>query len=228
MIGSVHTSDYSGYVPLIRGGGEQPACDCGQPGCQCAASAGQQKPADPSQIGGAGNEKSTETEKPVVGALSTSAKVQLNEAELAMVRELKQRDRKVRQHEMAHMAASGGLAQGGPNYTYQRGPDGQNYAVGGHVNLDISPGKTPAETLQKAQTIRTAAMAPAEPSGQDRAIAAKATQMEMKAQMELVQQQAAERSQQARRDDDSPAGRLAQRIFSAIAPHAEPFLQVAI
>jgi hypothetical protein len=136
MIGSVHTSDYSGYVPLIRGGSEPTDRDrvtvSRQPGTEESPQTGSGRKGD-----------STETEKPATGDASTSAKVQLNEAELAMARELKQRDQKVRQHELAHIAASGGLAQGGPNYTYQRGPDGQNYAVGGHVRLDISPGKTP-------------------------------------------------------------------------------------
>ena len=154
-------------------------------------------------------------------------KTQLNEAELALVRELKQRDLRVRQHEMAHMVASGGLAQGGPNFSYQRGPDGQNYAIGGHVSIDTSPGKTPEETLQKAQTVMAAALAPADPSGQDLAVAAKASQMAVKARTELAQQQAAERSDLSRRDEDSPAGRLAQRFSAAITPRPEPFIRLA-
>ncbi|HRY16385.1 MAG TPA: putative metalloprotease CJM1_0395 family protein, partial [Candidatus Competibacteraceae bacterium] len=137
------------------------------------------------------------------------------------------RDRQVRQHEMAHIAASGGLAQGGPSYAYQRGPDGQNYAIGGQVHLDISPGKTPEETLQKAQTIQAAAVAPAEPSGQDRAIAAKASQMAMQARLELNQQEGAEKNGLSQRDEDSPARRLAQRFLSAVTPQPEPFIQLA-
>lgn len=218
MIGSIHTSDTSPYVPLVRGGGEPPERDRvtagGQPGME-----------EGSRTGSVRDENSAKTDPSTTGA--ASIKTRLSEPELAMVRELKQRDQKVHQHEMAHIAASGGLAQGGPNYTYQRGPDGQNYAVGGHVNLDISPGKTPVETLQKARTIRSAAMAPAEPSGQDRAVAARASQLEAKARMELAEQQAVERSQQSHRDDDSPTGRLARRFFSAITPSAEPFVQVA-
>jgi hypothetical protein len=52
--------------------------------------------------------------------------------------------------------------------------------------------------------------------------------MEMKARMELAQQQATERDPQSHRDDDSPAGRLAQRFFSAITPQAKPSLQLAV
>ncbi len=143
------------------------------------------------------------------------------------MRELKQRDLKVRQHEMAHLIASGGLAQGGPKFSYQRGPDGQNYAVGGHVSIDTSPGKTPEETLQKAQTVMAAALAPADPSGQDRAIAAKASQMAIKARLEIAQQQAAERGDLMRRDESSPADRLAQRFIAAITPRSEPSIRLA-
>ncbi len=114
---------------------------------------------------------------------------QLNAEELALVDELKQTDRKVRQHEMAHMAAGGGMITSGASYTYERGPDGQSYAVAGEVGIDTSPGKTPQETIERARRIRAAAMAPADPSGQDRAVAAQAAQMEQQARAELAQQQ---------------------------------------
>lgn len=114
---------------------------------------------------------------------------QLSADEQAQVRQLKAEDRKVRAHEQAHLAAAGGLATSGTNYTYQRGPDGVNYAVGGEVSIDTSAGRTPEETLRKAETIRAAALAPADPSGPDRAIAAEASQMAMQARMELAQAQ---------------------------------------
>lgn len=104
------------------------------------------------------------------------------------IAQLKARDSAVRAHEQAHIAASGGLAEGGPSFVYQRGPDGKNYAIGGEVNIDVSPGRTPQETIAKAQLIRAAALAPADPSPQDRAIAARATQMELQARAELLAQ----------------------------------------
>lgn len=113
---------------------------------------------------------------------------QLSREDAAVVSELKQVDREVRQHEMAHMAAGGGMITSGASYTYQKGPDGVNYAVAGEVGIDTSAGKTPEETIDRAQRIRAAALAPADPSGQDRAVAAKATQMEQAARMELAQQ----------------------------------------
>lgn len=122
-------------------------------------------------------------------ARADEAAGQLSAEELALVDELKQTDRKVRQHEMAHMAAGGGMITSGASYTYERGPDGQSYAVAGEVGIDTSPGKTPQETIERARRIRAAAMAPADPSGQDRAVAAQAAQMEQQARAELAQQQ---------------------------------------
>ena len=110
----------------------------------------------------------------------------------AQVAKLKAEDRKVRAHEQAHLAAAGGIATSGANYTYQRGPDGVNYAVAGEVSIDTSPGKTPEETLSKADTIRSAALAPADPSGQDRAVAAAASQMAAQARQELNQTNSAD------------------------------------
>lgn len=117
------------------------------------------------------------------------------EQEKKVVDELKARDREVRAHEQAHVAAAGGLALGGPTYTYQYGPDGIAYAVGGEVNIDTSPGRTPEETIDKARQIRAAALAPSDPSDQDRAVAAAAAQLEAQARQEISQQQTEERTQ---------------------------------
>ena len=104
--------------------------------------------------------------------------------QLKELEQLKAREREVRAHEMAHLAAAGGLATSGATFTYQRGPDGASYAIGGEVKIDTSGGSNPEETIRKAQIIRAAALAPAEPSGQDRAVAAKAAQMEAEARAE--------------------------------------------
>jgi len=118
-----------------------------------------------------------------------------SEQEKKQIEELKTRDREVRAHEQAHVAAAGGLAQGGPTYTYQYGPDGRAYAIGGEVNIDTSPGRTPEETIDKARQIRAAALAPSDPSDQDRAVAAAAAQLEAQARQELTQQKAEEGTQ---------------------------------
>lgn len=107
-------------------------------------------------------------------------------AEKKLIEELKTRDREVRAHEAAHKSAAGSLARGAPSYTYQRGPDGVNYAVGGEVQIDLSavPGN-PEATIRKAQQIRAAALAPAQPSAQDYAIASHAVQMAAEAQRQM-------------------------------------------
>lgn len=117
---------------------------------------------------------------------------QLTEEEQQVVRELQQRDREVRQHEAAH-AAAGGQYAGSPQFTYQSGPDGRQYAVGGSVSIDTSPvDGDPAATLQKARQIRAAALAPADPSAQDRSVASAAGALERQARAELSAERTAE------------------------------------
>ncbi|MBN1536147.1 MAG: hypothetical protein JW908_05395 [Anaerolineales bacterium] len=114
---------------------------------------------------------------------------ELSEEEKREVKELKTIDRKVRAHEQAHMAAGGNLVRKGASYEYATGPDGKRYAVGGEVSIDTSevPGD-PQGTILKAERIRRAALAPADPSAQDRAVAAEAATMAFKARMALNEQ----------------------------------------
>ncbi len=117
------------------------------------------------------------------------------EQELQDIRELAARDREVRSHEQAH-AAVGGKYAGSPVYEFVRGPDGVNYAVGGEVSIDTSPVPgDPEATIAKAQQIRRAANAPAEPSSQDRRVAAEASLMEAEARAALRQERVVESEQ---------------------------------
>lgn len=138
----------------------------------------------------------------------------LSAAELAVVDKLEARDRQVRQHEQAHLAAAGGLAISAASFTYQRGPDGVNYAVGGEVRIDTSPGNTPEETLRRAETIRAAALAPADPSAQDRAVAAAAANMALAARSEIAQEARAENAG----DSERQATRLGRYYGAAASP----------
>lgn len=130
-------------------------------------------------------------------------------AEAQLLQALKRRDRAVRTHEQAHAAVAGPYARGGPVYEYQRGPNGQMFAVGGHVKLDTSPvAGDPQATLDKAETLRRAAMAPAQPSAQDRRVAAEVAGMALEARAELRAAQTRERSddlQAAEATPDAPA-----------------------
>jgi len=111
---------------------------------------------------------------------------ELSTADRRQVEALKSTDRAVRAHEAAHMAAGGSLVTSGASFSYETGPDGQRYAVAGEVGIDTSKGRTPEETLVRAQQIRAAALAPADPSGQDRAVAAAASQMAADARAEIA------------------------------------------
>lgn len=102
----------------------------------------------------------------------------------AQVRELEQIQREVIAHEAAHQAAAGELG-GGVSYTYTEGPDGKRYITGGEVPIKLKQGSTPEETLRNMQKVQAAAHAPADPSGQDMQVAAKAAAMAAKARAQI-------------------------------------------
>lgn len=103
------------------------------------------------------------------------------------VQQLKAAEEKVKAHEAAHKAAGGQYASSA-SYTYRPGPDGRSYIVAGEVQIDMSPGRTPQETIAKMQVVQRAAMAPGDPSGQDRAVAAQAAAIAAQAQQEQLKQ----------------------------------------
>ena len=106
------------------------------------------------------------------------------------IEELERRDAEVRQHELAHSSAGAGLT-GPASFEYARGPDGRNYAVAGEVPIDVSPvSGDPEATLDKMSQVKRAALAPAEPSGADRRIAALADAAAAEARAELQQSRA--------------------------------------
>jgi hypothetical protein len=126
----------------------------------------------------------------------------LSEEEEEQVAELRRADGEVRRHEAAHAAAGGALA-GAPSFTFERGPDGQLYAVAGEVSIDTAPvDGDPAATIQKLQIVRSAALAPADPSPQDRAVAAQAQAGIQQAQGELRAQRAEELTGDDERNGD--------------------------
>ncbi|WP_019960682.1 putative metalloprotease CJM1_0395 family protein [Woodsholea maritima] len=144
----------------------------------------------------------------------------LSEEEQKLVAELQARDREVRAHEQAHQAASGGLA-GAASYTYEKGPDGKRYAVGGEVSIDVSPVKgDPEATLEKARKIKASATAPAEPSGQDRSVAAQADALAAQAQADLREQSATEREAIQNGEDPNAASEGVPADGNTPAPDA--------
>jgi hypothetical protein len=106
--------------------------------------------------------------------------------EVQYLEQLKQTDRDVRQHEMAHQIA-GGAYTGGASYEYEVGPDGKRYAVAGEVPIDYGPVPgDPQATIEKMQTVIAAAMAPADPSPKDYQVAAQARQYLLEAKLEAA------------------------------------------
>lgn len=105
----------------------------------------------------------------------------LTRSEKEEIQQLKSRDQEVRTHEQAHVSAGAKNAQ----YEYETGPDGKRYATGGHAEIETSKGDSPESTITKAQQIKKAALAPSNPSSQDRKVAAEAEAMIAEAQKEL-------------------------------------------
>ncbi len=114
------------------------------------------------------------------------AATELTPEERARVAELRQRDREVRAHENAHVAAGGSLVVGPPSFTFETGPDGRRYAVAGEVQVRGGSSSADPETrLRESEQIIRAALAPADPSGADRSVAASAAQEAATARAEL-------------------------------------------
>lgn len=121
---------------------------------------------------------------------------ELTPEEQEEVEALEERDREVRRHEQAHFQAGGKYANP-PKYEYQTGPDGKRYAVGGSVNIDTSEiSDDPRATLEKARVIKRAALAPEEPSAQDRKVAREADRMASEAQQKLSEERISRNGEQ--------------------------------
>ena len=145
------------------------------------------------------------------------------------VQKLRERDREVRVHEQAHIAAGGQYVSGGASFSYQTGPDGRQYAIGGSVQIDCSPVPgNPEATEEKARAVRRAALAPANPSATDQHVAAKAAAMESRArsahtqQAEDIGQNGTEDTGAAGSSDDGGVSGMRRRAAAAYEWLASP------
>ncbi len=126
-----------------------------------------------------------------------TAESRRSEADETLRREMQARDRQVRAHERAHQMVGGRYANP-PRLEYERGPDGVMYAVAGEVSIDATPVvDDPEATIDKMMIVHAAALAPADPSAQDRQIAAMALRERFIAEMQLVQKSEADPSGEA-------------------------------
>ncbi|MDT8337807.1 MAG: putative metalloprotease CJM1_0395 family protein [Sulfurimonas sp.] len=142
---------------------------------------------DPLRESKTSDEEKLEKEREQREAKETSSADKLCDDEKRLVYELSSRDTEVRAHEAAHQAAGGGMT-GAASYSYQQGPDGRMYAIGGEVSISIPSGSSPQESMRNAQQAIAAAMAPADPSGQDFGVASSAMVMLIKAQQQLLKE----------------------------------------
>jgi hypothetical protein len=141
---------------------------------------------------------------------------ELTPEDKAEVEQLQQRDSEVRQHEAAHQAAAGAHAKGGASFEYTTGPDGRRYAVGGEVQIDTSAVEgDPEATIAKMRQLQAAALAPADPSAQDRQVAAGAAAKIQEARSEQAQADPDEQSS----DETSPD--LLSAVDAAFQPERQ-------
>ena len=159
------------------------------------ANADEQRPAPLPSTSNNGQDETTRSESASQRPTrETREQSGLSDEEKRQVEQLQQRDREVKAHELAHKAVGGRYVTGG-SFTYQTGPDGVRYAIGGEVSIDTSNGSTPEETLRKAELIRRAALAPADPSPQDYRVASQAGLVAAQARAEISAEQREEAMQ---------------------------------
>jgi len=136
---------------------------------------------------------------------------ELTEAQEREVQELRKRETEVRAHEAAHEAAAGPYGSG-KSFEYTTGPDGKRYISGGEVKIDAAPVRdNPEATIRKMEVVLRAALAPSDPSSQDRQVARQAQQTRAKAQAELAKQRAAENGAEGARAGAGPARTVTSR-----------------
>lgn len=142
-----------------------------------------------------------------------AAEKNLSSEQQSQLRELKKTDAEVRTHEQAHKTAGGPYA-GTIQLEYTTGPDGRRYATAGEVPIDASPVRgNPEATITKMEVVKRAALAPQNPSPQDRAVAAQADATKAQAQTELRQSRNAGGADTG--DSDARARSDAQRAITS-------------
>lgn len=140
----------------------------------------------------------------------SQAEKQQQQVDREIIRQLASRDREVRAHEQAHSSVGGQYA-GSPSYTFEKGPDGVNYAVGGEVPISAPSTDDPEATLLAAEQIKRAALAPADPSPQDRRVAAHAAQTAVSARSEILQLKVLEQRENAEEARASQTARIEEK-----------------
>lgn len=168
-----------------------------------ASARGEKVDGQPGAAKDATQAQAEEEARPAAEKAQAGDTAELSPEDLQLIDKMAARDREVRAHEAAHAAAGGSLA-GGATYEFQRGPDGRMYAAGGEVSIDTGAiSGDPKATIEKMQTVIAAANAPAEPSGQDRKVAAQASVVMGEAVQELAQLKETERAEEQKKAEEA-------------------------
>lgn len=157
---------------------------------ESAVDAPRRAPEPAARQGGPGRRPAERVTLSAAARRAIAGSQQLDAAAQAEVAELRADDQRVRAHERAHQAAGGGAA-GAASFQYVTGPDGKQYAIAGEVPIRLEAGRTPDETIAAARRMRTAALAPADPSAQDLAVAAEAARLEQTARAQKAREASA-------------------------------------
>lgn len=96
-------------------------------------------------------------------------------------------EKKVIAHEQAHKSV-GGEFTGAMSYSYTNGPDGKRYITGGEVSISIPSTDDKAQMIRMLERVKNAALAPADPSGQDLKVAASASAKQMAVRADLAKE----------------------------------------
>lgn len=122
--------------------------------------------------------------------------------EQSLLADLARIDKGVHEHEMQHYLLAQPYARP-PEYFYVIGPDGRRYAVSGLTPFDVTPipGDNDA-TIRKLEALVRAAMAPRDPSNEDRRVASTLEQL-----VTLLRQSGNAGGSAARRAMPRPDGR---------------------
>jgi len=187
----MNISSASVYTPTLFEPKEHPS------GCQCSGCCKEGNEAslpfneDITKVKktGEGDEQSSKQTSP------TQDTSELTPSQEQQIVQLQQRDAEVRAHEAAHIAAGGAAVSGAASYSYQKGPDGKLYAVGGEVPISSSGGNSHEEKIAMARQIQAGALAPANPSPQDLKVASSAALMEAQARQEIALEKSEEQKE---------------------------------
>lgn len=118
-------------------------------------------------------------------APTAPAEEELSPEDKVAVAKLAAAEREVIAHERAHQSA-GGAYTGSARFGYTKGPDGKDYVTSGEVSIQAPEIEMSEKGLQVVEQVKRAALAPANPSGQDMRVAAKMEAVAIRIRAELA------------------------------------------